>query len=170
MNYGITKITTDKYADLINRAVGQIINAGGNSRTLLIFLSLYARMQVNSELMSFLRVNDQPPAGGFPTNLSANGFVTLSNWETRLVNVPADAQGNGMGYYTFSAAQTEDIDVLDMSTWAIAYLGSPTPSILELPIGFNNQLSRVYYPFYMPTLVPYIAQFNRKIRIASASL
>ncbi|HZS45389.1 MAG TPA: hypothetical protein VFC63_09830, partial [Blastocatellia bacterium] len=164
------KSSTDAYVDMINKAVGQIINAGGNSRSLLVLCSLFTRFQINLELQNYLRVINQVPAGGISTNLSANGLVTLADWMTRLVNVPADAQANGLGFYTFNSATVEDIDVLDISTWALAYLGSATPSILELPIGFNNQLSRVYYPFWMVGLVPFIPSFNRKIRVPNGSL
>jgi|GEM_PF-3254057 len=166
----LTKATGDSYVDTINRAVGQIINAGGSARNLLVLCSLYTRFQINLELQGYLRVVNTVPGGGISTNLSANGLVTLADWMARIVNVPADAQGNGLGNYTFSGSPVEDIDVLDLSTWALAYLGSATPSILELPVGFNNQLSRVYYPFYMVGLVGFVPSFNRKIRVPNGSL
>ncbi len=167
----ITKATSEAYTDVINRAVGQIINAGGMSRNLMILLSLGARFQINLELQGYLRVlKEEAGSGPFPTNLSASGLVTINDWLTRMVNVPADGQGNGVGYYTFGGNTVEDISVLDLATWALAWLGSPTPSILELPVGFNNQLSQVYYPFYMAGLVPYIPTFNRKIRVPRVAL
>jgi len=155
---------------MINRAVGQIINAGGSARNLLVLCSLYTRFQINLELQGYLRVVNTVPGGGINTNLSSNGLVTLADWMARIVNVPADAQGNGLGNYSFNSSIVEDVNVLDLSTWALAYLGSATPSILELPVGFNNQLSRVYYPFYMVGLVGFVPSFNRKIRVANGSL
>lgn len=167
----ITKATSESYTDVINRAVGQIINAGGSSRSLMLLMSLGARFQVNLELQGYLRVlKEEAGNGAFPTNLSANGLVTLNDWLTRMINVPADAQNNGVGHYTFGGNTVEDISVLDVSTWGLAYLGSATPSILELPIGFNNQLSQVYYPFYMVGLVGFIQAFNRKIRVPRLAL
>jgi hypothetical protein len=161
----INKAAGESYVDAINRAVGQIINAGGNVQQLLVLLSVAVRFNVNLELQQFLRVNDRTPAGGVDTALSANGIVTLGEWLTRMLSVPAAAQGEGLGYYNYNAQVTEDVNIIDPMGMAFAYLGSGTPVILELPVGFNNQLSQVYYPFIMHGLVVFISAFHRKVRV-----
>ena len=80
--------------------------------------------------------------------------------------VPAGAQTAGIGYYTLSSVVREDLYLLDPDGVKLPYLGSPTPTILELPTGYNNALSNVFIPFCMMGLAVYVKEFNRKIRIA----
>lgn len=161
----ITKAAADPYLRTINRAVADIINDGGDVDNLVILCSLYARIDIEDELINFLRVMNTTPGGGFPTNLASNGILTVADTVSKLMPIPAAAQNEGLGYYTFSAAATEDLVVTDPSGIGLAYLGSPTPSILELPVGFNNALSNVYIPFVMHGLTVFVTKFNRKIRI-----
>jgi hypothetical protein len=161
----INKATSDAYVDIINKAVGQIMNAGGDVNNLLVEMSVAIRFALNLELQQFLRVIDRAPGGGIDTALSANGIVTIGEWLSKIMSVPANTQGTGLGYYTYNTVVTEDVDVFDPSGLAFAYLGSPNPVILELPIGFNNQLSQVYYPFLMNGLVFYVPEFGRKVRV-----
>jgi hypothetical protein len=85
--------------------------------------------------------------------------------------VPAqDTQANGIGFYTFSAAPTEDIYLLDPNGSAFPYFGSPNPTILQLPLGYNNALANVFIPFQMIGLAIYVKNFNRKIRVPQATL
>ena len=164
-----TSITkgADTYLDAIDRAVGQIINAGGDVDNLLIQLSVGSRRAVNQEFQQVLRVTNQAPAGGFANNLSANGVVTVADIVSKFQNIPASAQAQGLGYYTLDGGATflEDINVIDPNGLRMAYLGSPTPVVLELPVGFNNQLSNVYIIFLMHGLVLYIDSFHRKVRV-----
>lgn len=163
-SYGLTKGSTQSYRDAIDQAVGQIMNAGGNSEDLMLFASVGAKRAVNGELQQFLRRNDQND-GPFPLNMAANGFTTVSDWPAQFVTVPASAQTDAMGYYTISSVVYEDITVVDPNESAFAYLGSPSPVILELPLGYNNVLANVYIIFLMNGLVVYIPNFNRKVRI-----
>lgn len=160
----ITKGATQSMLDAINDAIIAIGNAGGSLDDLMIFLSLKARKAVNIELLNFLRILETP-AGGFPTNPSSNGIVTLADVVSKFMNVPADGQTNGIGYYTKSAVDYEDIYVVDPQGMGMAYLGSPSPVVLELPIGYDSTLSNVYIIFLMNGLVVDVPAFNQKIRI-----
>lgn len=164
--YTITKSVGETYVNALNRAVAQIGNAGGNLQNLLIWDSYGARLAINNEFINFMKLVDKAPTGGAPTNMTANGIVTVSDWPAQIQNVPADAQGTGVGFYTVAGTVYEDIFVTDPRGLALAYLGSPTPSILELPIGYNNNLSQVFVPFYMAGLVINVLNFHRKVRIA----
>lgn len=162
----IDKASTDSYLRRINQAVADVVNSGGSVDNLVILCSLYAKMDIeDSELLSFLRVMNTTPSGGFPTNLASNGLTTVADTLTRLMPIPANSQSTGIGYYTYSAASVEDMYVVDPAGIGLAYLGSPTPAILELPVGFNNALSNVYVPFVMHGLTVFVTKFNRKIRI-----
>lgn len=162
----IDKAAGDSYLRRINQAVADVVNSGGSVDNLVIMCSLYAKMDIeDSELLSFLRVMNTTPAGGFPTNLASNGITTVADTLSRLMTIPASSQTTGIGYYTYNAAATEDMYVVDPAGIGLAYLGSPTPAILEMPIGFNNALSNVYVPFVMHGLTVFVTKFNRKIRI-----
>lgn len=161
----ITKSGGDTYRALLRRAAAQIRNAGGSSRNIIALCSEGGQIAIDAELEEFYRITNGRPAGGVDLNLSANGFRLGSKELSEIVSVPADAQSAGMGYYTFNSAVVEDIDVLDVTGCKFAFLGSPTPTILELPMGYNNQLGRVFVPFLMNGLVVHIANFQRKIRI-----
>ncbi|NWJ94569.1 MAG: hypothetical protein HXX20_02205 [Chloroflexi bacterium] len=167
---GFDKADGDSYIRTINRAVGQIANAGGSVRNLLIQLSYGARLAVNDELQNILRIMNNATGGPVNTNLSANGLVTIGDWPSRMQDIPSDAQTTGLGYYTYAlnggaAVTVEDINVIDPLGLAAAWLGSPTPTTLELPVGFGYNLSNVWIPFWMYGPVCHIPNFQRKIRI-----
>lgn len=159
-----TKAAGDSYMRALNAAVINVINAGGDPDNLQILCSYGAKMVIEEELLNFLRVQNGT-AGAFQTNLAANGILTVADTLSRLLPIPADGQGNGQGYYTYSGNAVEDLTITDPSGMGLAYLGSPTPSILELPMGYNNALSNVYIPFLMNGLCVFVAPFHRKIRI-----
>jgi len=55
--------------------------------------------------------------------------------------------GDSIGTYTattFSSKTVADIYVLDEGQITIPYLGSPGPSVIEIPPGVSGQLSRLY--------------------------
>jgi hypothetical protein len=166
----LTKGATQKYIDVIDQGVAEMINTGAQEENLSILCSLGARRAVNAELTSFYRLPDGRPAGGVDNNLSGNGIATVADWVTKFLNVPANTQQTGLGYYTLGGVQVEDMYIVDPDQLAMAYLGSPTITTLELPVGFNNFLSQVYYPFYMPGLVCYAPTFLRKIRIPQTTV
>lgn len=165
----ITKDPAESFLRTLNRAVAQVINSGGDTDDLTILCSLGSKIEIEDELMNFLRVLGATP-GGFPTNLASNGIITVADTVSKLMAVPAASQGEGMGYYTFGGNVVEDIDVIDNTGIGLAYLGSPTPSVLELPIGYNNALSNVYIPFLMNGLVMFITSFHRKIRVPKVAV
>ena len=161
----VTKTLGESYMDSINRAVIGVLNAGGDVTALTVLMSLGARFAIDQELINFYRIMNSTPAGGIATNLGSNGLMTVADTLTRFLPIPAASQGQGMGYYTLSGSVVEDLDVIDPSNLALAYLGSPTPSVLELPVGYNNALSNVYIPFLMNGLVVFTTTFHRKVRI-----
>jgi hypothetical protein len=103
--------------------------------------------------------------------LSANGLITVSDYLSKFMNVPADSQGTGIGYYNLPGPiATEDIFILDTNGIAIPYLGSPNPVVLELPLGYNGVLANVYIIFMMNGLMVEIENFQRKLRIPKTTV
>ena len=161
----ITKATGETLRSLLRRAASQIRNAGGAARNIIAIVSEGAEIAIDTELEEFYRIVNSRPAGGVDMNLSANGLRLGSKYLSQIVSVPADAQSSGVGHYTYAANPTEDMYVLDTTGIQLAYLGSPSPTILELPMGYDNRLARCFVPFLMNGLVVHIADFQRKIRI-----
>ncbi len=168
--YSINK-GSDTYLTVLRRAVGQLFDAGANMNEVAVFLSIGAQNALDAELETFYQYLKSESGNATPTNFSAAGLSMLNGILARLKAVPAQAtQGNGIGYYTYSAAATEDIYVLDPNGTALPYIGSPSPTILELPTGWGNHLSNTYVPFLMIGMAIYVKPFNRKIRIAQTTI
>lgn len=168
--YSITK-SSETYLQILNRAAGQLFDAGADLASVLMFLSVGAMNAVSNELQNILRILKGDQGGAVPANLAESGLTLLAGLLARPQMVPAQGtQANGIGYYTYSAAATEDIYVLDPMGTAMPYLGSPNPTILQLPLGYNNMLAQVYIPFMMVGLAVYVKNFNRKIRIPQQTL
>lgn len=163
---GITKADDENFYDVIDRAVGQIMNAGGDVNSILGLMSVGAKRLLNAELLQFLRIlKSESDSGGAPLNMVSTGILTVADTLAKMLAVPSSAQSQGTGYYTLSSVVKEDAFIVDPAGLALAYLGSPNPVVLELPVGFNNALSNVYIVFLMNGLVLYIDGFHRKIRI-----
>jgi len=163
--YSITKAGGDSYLATLRKAVGQLINAGADLSSILMFLSVGAQSAIDSELEQFFTVPKGTEGTPHPTNFGSAGLRMLQDIIIRGKMVPSGAQGEGIGYYDFSAAATEDIYLLDPEGIKLPYLGSPTPVILELPTGYDNRLANTYIPFLMIGMALYAKDFNRKVRI-----
>jgi hypothetical protein len=165
-NRGITKAEDDKFYNLIDQAVGQIMNAGGDVSSILGLMSVGAKRLLSAELSTFMRILGSDSQSN-PTNLNQiqTGLLTVADTVAKMVAVPASAQSQGVGYYDLTSVATEDAFIVDPTGMSLAYLGSPNPVVLELPVGFNNALSNVYIVFLMNGLVLFIDGFHRKIRI-----
>lgn len=72
--------------------------------------------------------------------------------------------GGYVGSYTYNSATVEDVYVLDEGTISAPYLGSPTFTMLEIPIGANAQLSRLFILYGMFGLAVKAPAFNAKVR------
>lgn len=164
-SYSITKSSSDTYLNTLRKAVGQLINAGADLSSVIMFLSVGAQNAIDGELEQFFTMPKGTEGSPFPTNFGSSGLRMLQDIIMRSKMVPAGAQAEGIGYYTYSAAATEDIYVMDPEGVKMPYLGSPTPVILELPLGSNNILGNIFIPFWMTGLALYALAFNRKIRI-----
>ncbi len=165
-SYSITKSSSESYLNVLRRAIGQLLNAGADLQSVIMFLSVGAQNAIDGELEQFYTVpKGTENAGPQTTNFGAAGLRMLQNVIANSKLVPAGAQSDGIGYYTLSSVVQEDIYMMDPEGVKIPYLGSPTPVVLELPLGSNNILGNQYIPFWMAGLAVYAPAFNRKIRI-----
>lgn len=162
----LTKADDETYIHAINHAIAQIANEGGNVEDTLVLRSFGASLAIDAELQQFYRIDKEAPAGGFDSALSRAGIRNVAGALSKFVPVPSKAQGSGIGYYDIAGPTTvEDIYVCDPGGIEKPYLGSSTPTVLELPVGFNGRLTNVYVIFLMTGLAVFIPSFHRKIRI-----
>lgn len=165
----ITKAGGDTLRGLIKKGAIQIRNAGGQARNIVVFLSGFAEDALDDELEAFFRIVGGRPGGGVDLNLSGNGLKLTGKYLSEIVSVPADAQNRGIGHYNFAAAATEDMYVCDTTGIKFPWLISPTPTIIELPLGFDMKLARTFVPIEMSGLQVDVENFHRKIRIPKQS-
>ena len=166
----ITKADDESFTRVIKRAAWQIRNAGGSARNIVVLCSGGIEIEVDEELMQYFRIVNGSGSGGVETNLSRGGLRLTGSDISEIIPVPADAQNCGMGYYTFGGNPTEDLDVIDVTGIKIPYIGSPTVTMLEIPMGTFQNLTRTFVPFEMTGLMVHIKNFHRKVRAAKTSL
>jgi hypothetical protein len=82
--------------------------------------------------------------------------------------VPGDSIGNYTAS-TYSANNVRDIYLLDESTITLPYLGSPGPTVLDIPIGISGQLTHLFIIFLMNGLAVKAPTFSNKIRVKVAT-
>ena len=169
----LTKSGSQSFVDVFDAAVGGIVDDGGDAENIWLFFSQKVRRAINRELFPYTQFVNGGGGGPVNNNLSVNGLLTVADWRVRMINVPGKTQGQGVGWYTFDPgsgnATYEDGYVLDPEGISLAWLGSPTPQILELPTGTTLGLNTTYIPFLMNGLVVRVLPFNRKVRVPQQS-
>jgi len=78
--------------------------------------------------------------------------------------------GDSIASYTDGGGTLRrDLYLLDESSITLPYLGSPGPTVLEIPIGIAGQLTHMYIMFMMNGLAVKVLPWNNKIRVKVAS-
>ena len=149
---------TAAYLSVINNNVADILSAGGNPSAILVNPADYAGL-VN-EVTNLVRYTGASRAGE-QMGLGLGSVVTAAG-ELPLLAVPGDA----IGTYTYSSTAYRDMYVVDESVWSMPYLGSDSITTLEIPVGVNGALSRLYIMYCMYGLANKTPQFNGKIRVS----
>ena len=149
---------TAAYLKTINENVASILNAGGNPSAVLLHPTDYAGL-VN-EVTNLVRYG-APGQADQVMGLSLGSVVTAAG-ELPLLAVPGDS----IGTYTLSSVDYRDMYVVDESVWSMPYLGSDSITTLEIPVGVNGALSRLYIMYCMFGLANKSPQFNGKVRVS----
>ena len=145
------------YLSTINSNVASILNAGGNPTAILASPTDYAGL-VN-EVTNLVRYN-APSQGQQVMGLTLGTVVTAAG-ELPILSVPGDS----IGSYSISTNSYRDMYVVDEDSWSMPYLGSDSITTLEIPVGVNGALSRLYIMYVMFGLANKAPQFNGKIRV-----
>jgi hypothetical protein len=143
----------------VKQAVDAIIDAGGNP-SLIVGASQGARL-LEFEQMQFARymLPGSEIVPGLRVKEVDAGYATLP-----LLRVPGDSVGTYVaGGHTYS-----DLFILDMDVVKWAYLGGATPTVLEIPIGVDSKLQKLFIPFMMGGLVVTVPAFIARVSVQIA--
>lgn len=151
---------TAAYLATINSAVASILDNGGNPSAILCSPTDYAGL-VN-ELTNLVRYNA-------PAQAEQAAGATFGQVVTAAGALPILAvAGDSIGSYTVTSPTTanyRDMYVVDEDSWSMPYLGADSITTLEIPVGVNGALSRLYIMYVMFGLANKAPQFNAKIRV-----
>ena len=155
--------TTGSIRRAVDAAVLPITEAGGSPTIVL---------GAPTELVTFDEQQDdkirivRTDGGNVTVGVRANAVETLQGALTFL-NVP----GGAITSYTsteYSGNTVRDLYVLDESAMAVPYLGSSSPTVLEIPIGVSGQLTHLFIIFFMGGLAVQAPTWSNKIRVKVA--
>jgi hypothetical protein len=153
--------TTGNFRVAADAAVLPIIQAGGRSSIL---------WSHPSEKITFNQQQDpnfRILAGEQQVNLGVG--VVADQINTVGGPLPwAVVPGDSISSYhasTYSGNKVRDLYILDEESITLPYLGTPGPTVLEIPIGISGQLTHLYIVFLMNGLAVKVLPWNNKIRV-----
>jgi hypothetical protein len=150
---------TAAYLATINSAVASVLDNGGNPSAIVCSPTDYAGL-VN-ELTSLVRYN--APASDEVAGATFGQVVTAAGALPILA-----VAGDAIGSYTVTSPTTanyRDMYIIDEDTWSMPYLGADSITTLEIPVGVNGALSKLYIMYVMFGLANKAPQFNAKVRV-----
>lgn len=80
--------------------------------------------------------------------------------------VPGDSIGSYISSdYGVTGGIYRDVYITDLSGISLPYLGTPGPTVLEIPVGISGQLTRLFIIFLMNGMAVKVPQFSNKVRV-----
>jgi hypothetical protein len=151
-----TASTPEDMRAAIDSALLEALNNGGTTSMLY--------MRPNEKLTFDLQQDKNVQIIDRLTNYNVG--VNISGVNTVFGLMPIQTvPGDSIGTYTRSATLRADIYAIDERTLTIPYLGSPGPTVLDIPIGISGQLTHLYIIFGMWGLALKAPIFSNKIRV-----
>ncbi len=167
-NVDPTASTPEVMRNAFDRACTPIMDAGGSVQAIYIRATdkttFDLQQDANVRYMDTL-VNVVP---GVLTNAVNTVFGPLP-----LIMIPGDS----IGTYTtadtggsFSGGETvADAYILDETSISLPFLGSDSPTVLEIPTGISGQLTKLYIIFGMWGMATKVLPFHSKVRIKQSA-
>lgn len=148
----------DSFVGAINSAIIPITNALGSVPNIIYARASEVAEFTNQErtLQRFVDRSEVTPGVMVPAVATSVGILPI-------VSVPGDSIGTYTAT-TFDSNTVADIYVLDDTTVTLPYLGSPGPSIIEIPPGVAGQLTRLYIVWALMGLAVKVVPASNKIR------
>lgn len=148
----------DSFVTKISVVAGEIVDNG--SMPNIVYMRVAEGNQLAQQQTQFQRFVDRTeviPGLTVPT-IATNAAGLLP-----IVSVPGDS----IGHYTSTADSSRDVAdvyVLNDQTISMPYLGSPSPTILDIPPGVAGQLTHLFIAFWMGGLAVKALPFVGKLR------
>ena len=153
----IQAIGTDTILEALNTADGGLGVFGG--RTSIVCMDGRDRVTLMNELQPHVRfVNRLDVVPGLP---QVEAVALGNSGEVPVLAIP----GNEIGGYTVGNDTVRDLYLLDETVLGLPWLGSESPTILEIPPGVDSKLSRRYILFLMSGLKVAVPNFIAKVRL-----
>ena len=157
LNPAVEPTTTGSFRRAVDAAILPITQAGGMPSI------IWGHPQ---EKITFDEQQDPNVRLVGPNYVNIGVGATAQAFNTYAGQIPfAVVPGTGIGDYNIGATNYRDLYVLDESTITLPYLGSPGPTVLEIPIGINGQLTHLYIVFLMNGMAVKVISHNNKIRV-----
>ena len=168
----VTNQGSETITQAINTAAVKVMDNGGFPS--LLVMDSTNKKTLDEEQLANVRYNENrvEVAAGIMVNT-----INTVGGSVPILTVP----GNPIGTYTTSLATdgvdetgvqansnalgtARDIYLIDETALSFVYLGSEMPTILELPVGIANNLSKLYMIYAMLGLECNVTKFQSKIR------
>jgi hypothetical protein len=105
-----------------------------------------------------------------PNYVNIGVGVTAQSVNTYAGQIPfATVPGDSIASYHIGPTLYRDLYVLDEAGITLPYLGSPGPTVLEIPIGISGQLTHLYIVFMMNGLAVKVLPWSNKVRVKVAA-
>lgn len=157
-------IGTDTVLEGFNQADLLVVNLGGTVSAILI--SATDNVQFTNELQPFRRFTDSERVDVVPglprvaaVNLAGSGQVPV-------IPVPGADWAAYVNNDVGAGATGRDAFLLDESALAMPYLGSETPTVIELPLGVTGALTKLYILVCFYGLAVRVPNFTSKLFIS----
>lgn len=156
----IRALGADTILEGLNQTDALAVNLGGMSSV--VMMRVNDAVQFENELQPFRRFVDSERVEVVPglpnvtgVNLSGSGIVPV-------IKVP----GADWTVYTFGGdAGISDAYIIDESVVAMPFLGSDTPTVIELPLGVTGALTKLYILVGMFGVAVRVPNFIAKLRV-----
>lgn len=152
--------TPDDFVENLDEACVFIGDDGGTASV--IFLSMRNKHLLDKQQDKNVRWTQElvDIAVGVRTQAFNSPFGPLP-----LVPVPGPSIGTYTGTGDVNGETIGDMYLLDEGTISIPYLGSPGPTVIEIPTGVGGQLTRMFIVFMMYGLAVKAPPFSNKVRV-----
>jgi hypothetical protein len=141
----------------INSAAVEIMDAVTGSGPVLAYLSAPVKEKIDEQQDKNVRYqgNLVNVGVGVNTNVINTVFGPLP-----LFPIP----GNSIGTYDKAGKDVSDCYLVDEASMSLPYLGSPGPTVLDIPIGISGQLTHLFIIFVMMGLAVKAPIMSNKVR------
>ncbi len=154
----IRALGTDTILEALNQT--DLLSADLGAQNTVIYISATDNVTLSNELQPFRRFVDSERVDVVPGLPQTTGIALSSSGVVPLVSIP----GADWAAYT-SGTSVRDAFVLDEAVISMPFLGSETPTVIELPMGVTGALTKLFILVWMGGLAVRIPNFTAKLRI-----